>query len=221
MNDKRSEWSNKGNNYRVYLHVFPNGKKYVGSTKSGLKQRWNGGFGYESQNLMFDAICKFGWNNIRHYLLFDGLERETALLIEAALIKKWNTYRRSGGYNARLPHPKGIDGFVVPNYKRVQIYDARDCEELTRAKDRIEKRNNRRCAGAGHYAAVAVYCKEFDETYSSITEASASTGAPIASIQSCLHNRQKTAGTHYVTGERLHWEYADAPNNKERKEETL
>lgn len=215
MSKSCSEWknSNRGdNNYRVYLHVFPDGKRYVGSTKRGLKQRWNGGFGYEQQNLMFDAICKYGWNNIRHYLLFDGLDKKTALLIEASLIKKWKTYRISGGYNARLPKIQGMDTFVVPKYKRIQIFDVREYSEKDRFNKRSWKRERGIAAGGGRPLAIAVYCPEFDELFNSVSEASAATQVSVSSICNCIYGRQKTAGTHFYTGERLHWERVDKQN---------
>ena len=209
MKKSCAEWKNSGNKYRVYLHVFPNGKKYVGSTKCGLKQRWNGGFGYENQNLIFDAICKYGWNNVRHYLLLDDLDRETALLIEASLIKRWKTYRRSSGYNSRLPNLPGLDSFIVPKFKHIEIPDLRNYSESDRFKMRSEKRKNMESAGGSYHAAIPVYCPEFDEIYCSITDASIATGVPVSSIGYCLRGRRKTAGTHYHTGEPLHWKYTN------------
>ena len=33
-------------NYKVYMHIFPNGKKYIGITKQTLKDRFDSGYGY-------------------------------------------------------------------------------------------------------------------------------------------------------------------------------
>ena len=33
-------------NYKVYMHIFPNSKKYIGVTKRALKDRFDNGNGY-------------------------------------------------------------------------------------------------------------------------------------------------------------------------------
>lgn len=107
------------NNYKVYMHSFPNGKKYIGSTSTSLQQRWNNGKGYYFQSDMFDAICKFGWNNIKHYLLFDGLSKEEAKNIENALIYNLKTYKKSFGYNKRVD--SSFANYEIPKYKKRKI----------------------------------------------------------------------------------------------------
>lgn len=41
--------------YKVYKHVFPNGKVYIGITSQSLDSRWNSGKGY-GNNLVGKAI---------------------------------------------------------------------------------------------------------------------------------------------------------------------
>ena len=36
------------NNYTVYCHIFPNGKRYVGITKQKPEYRWDNGNGYRN-----------------------------------------------------------------------------------------------------------------------------------------------------------------------------
>ena len=64
--------------YCVYKHTFPNGKIYIGVTSINPLRRWENGFGYRKQTVMFRAICKYGWDNIQHEILFDGLAKEEA-----------------------------------------------------------------------------------------------------------------------------------------------
>lgn len=52
-------------NYSVYVHVFPNGKLYIGATRQEPKKRWRGGGGYRNQKAMHEAILKYGWDNIK------------------------------------------------------------------------------------------------------------------------------------------------------------
>lgn len=119
------------NTYKIYVHVFPNGKKYVGYTKTPVKQRWSGGLGYQSQWPVFSAILKFGWNNIRHYIIMDGLSEEEAKLYEAAFIYHWETYKKGKGYNTVLPNVEEAKEINVPNLascKKTKIEDKYEIE---------------------------------------------------------------------------------------------
>ena len=59
------------------MHVFPNGKKYIGITAQALERRFDCGRGYQI-NPMKRAIKKYGWENVRHELLFNNLDLHTA-----------------------------------------------------------------------------------------------------------------------------------------------
>ena len=90
-------------NYKIYVHIFPNGKLYIGQTRQSLKNRFGkNGYNYKGCKRMSDAICEFGWNNIIHLLLFDNLTSEIADIIEIELIKKYKTYDINYGYNMTL-----------------------------------------------------------------------------------------------------------------------
>lgn len=87
------------NNYKVYIHKFPNGKAYIGITRQEPKLRWGGGNGYVRNEYMYRAIKKYGWENIEHIVLFDGLSKNDACEIEKELIKKHKTNNKNFGYN--------------------------------------------------------------------------------------------------------------------------
>lgn len=87
------------NNYKVYIHKFPNGKAYIGITRQEPKIRWGGGNGYVRNEYMYRAIKKYGWENIEHIVLFDGLSKNDACEIEKELIKKHKTNNKKFGYN--------------------------------------------------------------------------------------------------------------------------
>lgn len=113
------------NNYKVCVHAFPDGKRYIGCTHGNAKNRWQGGLGYEEQPV-FSAILKYGWNNVRHYILMDGLTKDEALLYEAAFIYSWKTYTRSKGYNTILPNIAEAKEINVPSFqscKKVRVDD--------------------------------------------------------------------------------------------------
>lgn len=52
--------------FQVYLHIFPDGRKYVGKTTTSLSKRWKGGLGYKTQSVVFGEIVYWGWKNIKH-----------------------------------------------------------------------------------------------------------------------------------------------------------
>lgn len=74
------------NNISIYRHIFPNGKVYIGQTCRKPEYRWNNGRGYKSSPFIFNAINKYGWDNIEHQILFSNLDQLNADIIEEDLI---------------------------------------------------------------------------------------------------------------------------------------
>lgn len=87
--------------YSVYMHIFPNGKKYIGITCVPEKQRWVNGKGY-TQSKMQKAIEQFGWENIEHKILFSGLTQTEASEKEKAMIAQYRTAEENFGYNTSV-----------------------------------------------------------------------------------------------------------------------
>lgn len=75
-------------NWSVYKHTFPNGKVYIGITSGDPLKRWNGGRGYSGQRRMFSAIVEFGWDNVQHDIVADGLSESEAHRIEQKMISE-------------------------------------------------------------------------------------------------------------------------------------
>ena len=72
-------------NYTVYQHVTPDGMYYFGQSQN-VERRWsNNGAEYKGTALQ-PYIEKFGWDNIKHIVLFRDQTRENALWIEDFLI---------------------------------------------------------------------------------------------------------------------------------------
>lgn len=86
--------------YIVYCHTFPNGKKYIGITKTSTDKRWRNGDGYETQPKMARAIAKYGWENVTHEVLATGLDHDKANEMEQYYIAKFDTF--NNGYNATI-----------------------------------------------------------------------------------------------------------------------
>lgn len=86
-------------NYCVYKHVFPNGKVYIGITSMNPCKRWANGFGYKKQPMIFNAINKYGWDNIKHEILFTNLSKRDAEKKEIELIAYYKSNQYECGYN--------------------------------------------------------------------------------------------------------------------------
>lgn len=86
-------------NYTVYQHIMPNGKTYIGITSLEPKKRWLNGRGYKSNKHLFNAIKKYGWDNIEHIIIKTNLFKEDAEAMEIALIRQYKANTREHGYN--------------------------------------------------------------------------------------------------------------------------
>lgn len=96
--------------YQVYVHTFPNNKKYVGlTTKEDVKRRWQNGYGYKTQKLMYRAILKCGWENIKHTVYQCDTEKEMKYL-ERYLIAYYHSNEPKYGYNI-TEGGEGVLGF--------------------------------------------------------------------------------------------------------------
>ena len=85
--------------YRVYVHVCPNGKRYVGATTASKpKYRWGkNGEGYRGQPFE-EAILKYGWDNITHEV-FEVDSKEEMYRKEVELISFYHSNDPEYGYN--------------------------------------------------------------------------------------------------------------------------
>lgn len=92
--------------YSVYIHTFPNGKKYVGVTSWKPELRWGAnGCNYKNP-YMVNAIKKYGWDNITHEIVAENLTVDQASQMEIELIAKYNSADRKYGYNIS---PGGVE----------------------------------------------------------------------------------------------------------------
>ena len=92
--------------WKVYLHTVPKeisgydwDKYYVGITKMKSTHRWGrNGNGYKTQ-VFHRAIEKYGWDNIKHEVLFENLTQKEANKKEMELIEKLDSRNPKHGYN--------------------------------------------------------------------------------------------------------------------------
>lgn len=103
------------NNWKVYCHIFPNGKSYIGITHRAVEERWGKkGEKYKGQ-VVGAAIAKYGWDNIQHIILKEGLNRQQANYYEQQYIKTYNSHISQNGYNATW----GGEGVTTIDYEAV------------------------------------------------------------------------------------------------------
>lgn len=92
----------------VYKHTFPNGAVYIGRTDMKPEDRWLNGWGYKNCPLMFNAIIKFGWDNVKHEIIADNLTTEESIAIESqeiALHSDLHSPMHSDGHSDKHREP--------------------------------------------------------------------------------------------------------------------
>ena len=200
-------------NYKVYVHIAPNGKRYYGITKRKVKARWLNGKGYSNNDYFYKAINKYGWDNFKHIIIARGLTEEEAKWLEVELIREWDTTNREYGYNIT----KGGDSNPMDNEesrkKRSESLKGHEVTEETKQKISETNKGKKRTEeskqkisetmkGENNPRATKVYCVELDMVFNTITEASKFVGCSHGNISSVLIGRRKTAGGY-------HWLYAE------------
>lgn len=75
----------------LYRHTSPSGKVYIGITCQKPEHRWANGKGYMNtiKGPFKSTIIKYGWDNIKHEVLFSGLSEDRAKLLEIELIRHY------------------------------------------------------------------------------------------------------------------------------------
>lgn len=86
---KQSHWTNE-RPYCIYRHTSPSGGTYIGKTQcKNLYGRWGeNGSKYFDAPAFWNAIQKYGWDNIRHEILHEGLTKAEAATLEQKEIAK-------------------------------------------------------------------------------------------------------------------------------------
>jgi group I intron endonuclease len=126
------------------VHIAPNGKKYYGITKRKPEYRWNNGKGYSNNQYFTKAINKYGWDNIQHIVLHEGLDKEEAGELEQYMIQWYDTANRHYGYNISL----GGENSSPTEETRKKLSEAgkgRIVSEETRKK--LSEAHKGKCAG--------------------------------------------------------------------------
>lgn len=189
--------------YCVYKHTSPCGKVYIGMTGRNPLYRWNRGKGYEKQTHFFRAIQKYGWDNFKHEILFDGLTKEEACKKEIELIEKYKSNQGNFGYNLssggefNIPYKKGQH--FTNDHKRKIAAALTGIKRTEETKAKIsESKKGTNTGKANSVAKKIAKCTKdgkIIKTYDCIREALIEMNLPLkrADISRCAKGKRKSA----------------------------
>ena len=200
------------NRYVVYRHIFPNGKSYVGITSQyPFWRRWRSGSGYYKQPKMYNAIQKYGWENVRHEILAEGLSLVEANRVEQEMVSKFDSVEN--GYNISSGGG-GTHGIPCSEETKVKIGQANrgkpggDGSQLVQYMKEHGPWNKGKPLTGEHYRKVAEERKkrcnrriacydpithELLKIYDSCTNAAVAVGVSKENISRCAHGGRKTS----------------------------
>ena len=185
------------NNYVVYLHTSPSGKRYVGITGSPIEQRWRHGNGYFRNKYFARAIKKYGWDNFKHEILAEGLSKFEAEKIEQSLIARYQSNVRAFGYN--IKNGGDSNGKHAEESKRLMSENRKGKGTQPRSETTREKmRENHK----GGNPPKSVLCVETGKVYKSINDAAKAVSINKKVISNCCHGVE-----HYNTAAGFHWQF--------------
>lgn len=189
--------------YKVYKHTSPSGKIYIGITGNSVERRWQQGKNYKTSTYFNNAINKYGWENIKHEVLFTSLTREQAENKEIELIKKYKSNNPKYGYNIE----NGGHCCVMTKETKRKISNALKGKKYKKRRNHTEDEKRkisntlkgRTSPMKGKHWTIeqrskvgkAIVCNETGERFYSIREASRKTGCDRANISRVLRGAYK------------------------------
>lgn len=201
------------NNNKVYIHITPIGKVYVGITSTTIERRWrNNGNGYKNQ-YFYRAIKKYGWDNIEHKILYTNLSKEEAEQKEIELIKKYKSNDKRFGYNIddggylfskeHLEHlSKSHKGYkhteeAKKKMSAFRIGNKYACGSKSRKGIPTSEETKEKIKMAHIKRSRQIYCIELDTTFISIREASRILKIDRTNIKRCCLGTQHTTHNYH------------------------
>lgn len=197
--------------YKVYKHTTPSGKIYIGVTLQEIRKRWKNGNGYIDNEYFTRAIQKYGWDNIRHEILFDGLTKEEAEAKEIELIAEYRSDQRKYGYNiehggslcgkhsayTRRKMSEALKGERNPRYGKKFPDQMRNYRKGKQSEaTRIRKSEAHKGQEPVNRIAVIQYEKDgrIVGRFMSLLDASKATGITLSNICRACNKQRKSAG---------------------------
>ena len=188
--------------YTVYKLTSPSNKVYIGITSQPVCKRWSNGAGYKRCPAIYEAIKKYGWENIKKEVLLENTTEDEAKALETLLIKMHRSNESRFGYN-RTEGGDGTTGHYPTEETRRKMSKAHIGNKgnlggkLSEERKRQISESQR---GAKNAHAKKVICLETLKVYDTMTQAREETGATKIT-ECCRHyHKRKTSGG-------FHWEY--------------
>lgn len=185
------------NNYVVYIHTSPSGKKYVGVTGRDVDKRWLRGHGYFRNEYFTRAINKYGWDNFKHEIVAAGLSKEGAEFLEKTLISRYRSNLKRYGYNIK----DGGDTNGKHAERSKQLMSEHRKGKGTGPRSETARQHMRE-SHSGGAVPKRVLCVETGATYESINAAARAVGINKKVISNCCRGIE-----HYKTAAGYHWQF--------------
>lgn len=183
--------------YSIYVHTFPNGKRYIGVTCQEPTRRWKNGEGYYQQPLVYNAIKKYGWHNIDHKILYTDLTQDEAFDLEVQLITEWKTNNKRYGYNLSQGGKGGILGTHRSEETKQKLREAAKKQTPPWLGKHLTDEHKQKIKDS---KVKHVLCVETGVIYDSALEAAETVGLTRDAIGRCCRGISETSGG-------LHWKY--------------
>ena len=185
-----------GDEYKVYVHICPNGKRYYGSTKGTVKKRWNNGKGYKYNDNFWEDIVKYGWNDIQHIIVAKGLSKDEAIWLEEELTREWKTSNPDKSYNINYGDRHSEESKKKIGKGNKGKYVSKDTKKKM-SEVKVGKSNPR---------SKSVICLTTRRVFYTAKEGAKYYGLKSSSdITKCCQGKHKSAGK--LNGQKLVWKY--------------
>ena len=218
-------------NYTVYKHVSPSNKVYIGITSKTPEKRWRKGNGYWNNKYFYNAIQKYGWDNIKHEIVCSNLTKKEAEQKEIELIAYYDSANPKKGYNGdfggvgsdsvtdaiKEKISRGNKGKIISKETRLKISNStKGVKKAKFSKEALEKMSKshigkklseetkEKIKENSKRIKVCQYSLggELIEIYNGQREAARKSNVDSSSISKCCKGKVKTAGG-YI------WKYYD------------
>lgn len=216
------------NNYKVYIHTFPNNKVYIGITmQNRLNDRWRNGKGYKGNSKIVNAIKKYGWENIKHDVLKTGVSKQEAEKLEIELIEEYKSNNIKYGYNIqnggfscgrlsddikqkiRESKKGALTGEDNPFYGKTHTKEVRSFLSKIKTGTKLSKETRDKIGEAGKKPVIQYHRNgEYIKSWASSKDAGDALNIVNTSITAVCKGRRKTAGG-------FKWEYGGDENGKD------
>lgn len=200
--------------YKIYKLTTPDGKVYIGKTSLRLTDRWNRGRNYSKNTAFFNAIVKYGWDNIAKEVLHETEDEAVASNLEIEEILKHKSNDRNFGYNRNIGNrmseeqkrkqserQKGKEPYWCKPFCHTPEFEAKRHKTILETgcmKGRFVGAKSPRSQSVSMFTLSGQLIKSFG----ACTDAQRETGIDYGSIVKVCRGKRKSAGGYY-------WQYAE------------